>query len=270
MAGAAVRGARHWAWPVRVLGAGGGVSAAPVSLAEPRSGFEPAGPRYRHPPSPGNRAHRYACDAGSGRAGAVAGATRAHAGVDQAHPRRPAVAAACDPRPLGAARAGRGADGCGLCCRGRRAHAAHLRGVRLEWRAVAGQYQGRCLGDAAALHRQATHHSFGGQQGSRCAGRGTDAGPGGQYVDCALEWRHARCRRRRRRDRGGADRAGAQGHQRAAFHDNGRWYGACPSAFRSAAMEVQRYSGPRPDHCAGERSGTSGPRFAADVLQDRG
>ena len=44
--------------------------------------------------------------------------------------------------------------------------------LRLERRAVAGQYQGRCLGDAAALHRQATDHSVGGEQGSRAARRG--------------------------------------------------------------------------------------------------
>ena len=142
-----------------------------VSLAEPRRGLEPARPRLRHPPSPGDRADRYAGDPGSGRAGAVAGPARAHAGFDQAHPRRPAVAAAGDPRSLGAARAGRGDDGGDLCRRGRRAHAAHRSGVRLERRAVAGQYQGRCLGDAAALYRQAADHSVGRQQGSRRPGR---------------------------------------------------------------------------------------------------
>ena len=107
--------------------------------------------------------------AGSGRTGAVAGPARAHAGIDQADPRRPAVAAACDPRSLGAARAGRGADGGGLCRGGRRAHDAHRGGVRLERRAVAGQYQGRRLGDAAALYRQAADHPVGGEQGSRRA-----------------------------------------------------------------------------------------------------
>ena len=128
---------------------------------------EPARPRHRHPPSPGDRADRYAGHAGSGRAGAVAGAARAHAGLDQAHPRRPAVAAAGDPRSLGAARAGRGDDGRGLCRRRRRAHDARRGGVRLERRAVAGQCPGRCLGDAAALYRQAADHPVGGEQGSR-------------------------------------------------------------------------------------------------------
>ena len=116
---------------------------------------------------------------GSGGAGAVAGAARAHAGLDQAHPRRPAVAAAGDPRSLGAARAGRGDDGGDLCRRGRRAHAADRGGVRLERRAVAGQYPGRCLGDAAALYRQAADHPVGGQQGSRDARRRAVAGSGG-------------------------------------------------------------------------------------------
>ena len=52
-----------------------------------------------------------------GRAGAVAGTARTHAGLDQAHPRRSAFAAASDPRSLGAARAGHGDDGRGLCRR---------------------------------------------------------------------------------------------------------------------------------------------------------
>ena len=46
---------------------------------------------------------------------------------------------------------------------------AYRGGVRLERRAVAGQYQGRCLGDAAALYRQAADHSVGGEQGSRAS-----------------------------------------------------------------------------------------------------
>ena len=157
-----------------LIGAGRAVSAGQVSLAKPRRGLEPARSRKRHPPPPCDRADRYACDAGSGGAGAVAGAARTHFGVDQAHPRRPAVAAACDPRSLGFARAGRGNDGCDLCRRGRRAHAADRGGVRLERRAVAGQYQGRCLGDAADLYRQAPDHTVGGEQGSRDPRRGTD------------------------------------------------------------------------------------------------
>jgi uncharacterized protein (TIGR02302 family) len=45
------------------------------------------------------------------------------------------------------------------------------------------------------------------------APRGTVAGSGGQHADRALQRRHARCGRRRRRDRGRPGRAGAQGHQ---------------------------------------------------------
>ena len=45
--------------------------------------------------------------------------------------------------------------------------AAHRGGVRLERRAGAGQCQGRCLGDAAALYRQAADHPVGRQQGGR-------------------------------------------------------------------------------------------------------
>ena len=89
--------------------------------------LEPARPRHRHSPSPGDRADRYAGDPGSDRAGAVAGAARAHAGLDQAHPGRPAVAAAADPRSLGAARAGHGDAGGGLYRRRRRAHACGSR-----------------------------------------------------------------------------------------------------------------------------------------------
>ena len=136
-----------------------------VSLADPRRGVEPARPRHRHSPSPGDRADRYALDQGPDRAGAVAGAARAHAGLDQADPRRAAVAAASDPRSLGAARAGHGDAGGRLCRRRRRAHAADCRGVRLERRAGAGQRPGRCLGDAAGLYRQAAGDSVRRQQG---------------------------------------------------------------------------------------------------------
>ncbi len=65
-------------------------------------------------------------------------------------------------------------------------------------------------------------------------------------------------------------RAGAQGHQRTAFHHRRRWHGTRPRALRSAAMEIQRRPRSRPDHRACERPGASGPRLAADVLQDRG
>ena len=191
VAGAAVRGARRRRRLVRAAGAWRAVSAGPVPLADPRGGAWPARPRHRHPPSPGDRADRYAGDQGSGRAGAVAGAARAHAGLDQAHPRRPAVAAAGDPRSLGAARAGRGDDGGGLCRRRRRAHDARGRGVRLERRAGAGQCPGRCLGDAAGLYRQAADHPVGRQQGSRRARRRAAAGSGRQHADGALQRRHA-------------------------------------------------------------------------------
>ena len=46
--------------PVRARGARGAVSAGEIPLAEPRSGPQPARPRHRHPPSPGDRAVRYA------------------------------------------------------------------------------------------------------------------------------------------------------------------------------------------------------------------
>ena len=145
-----------------------------------------------------------------------------------------------DPRSLGAARAGRGDAGRGLCRRRRRAQAAHRGGVRLERRAGAGQYPGRCLGDAAALYRQAADHPVGRQQGSRAL---PDAGPlpvpAGTHADRALQRRHARRGRGRRRHRGRADRAGAEGHQRAAFHHRRRRHRACPRALRPAAMEVQ-------------------------------
>ena len=47
-----------------------------------------------------------------------------------------------------------------------RSHARRC-GLRLEWRAGAGQCPGRCLGDAADLYRQAADHPVGGQQGGR-------------------------------------------------------------------------------------------------------
>src|SRR5258705_8102213 len=103
VAGATVYCPRHRPRTVRGAGAGRAVSAAPVSLAEPRRGAEPARPRHRHPPSSGNGAHRYARDPGSGGAGAVAGATPTHFGIAQTHPRRLSVAAASLPRSLGAA-----------------------------------------------------------------------------------------------------------------------------------------------------------------------
>ena len=61
VAGAAVPGARHRARPVR--GRSRLAALWPlvvVSLAEPRTGLEPARSRLRHPPSPGDRADRHA------------------------------------------------------------------------------------------------------------------------------------------------------------------------------------------------------------------
>ena len=121
------------------------------------------------------------------------------------------------------------------------------------------------------LYRQAADHPVGRQQG--CRGRPTAAplaGSRGQHADRALQRRHPRCGGRRRRDRGRADRAGAQGHQRAAFQDRRRRHRACPRALRPAAMEIHRDPRPRPDDFAGQGSGTPGPRLAADVLQARG
>ena len=103
-----------------------------------------------------------------------------------------------------------------------------------------------------------------------CGRQRTAAGSGGQHADRALQRRHPRCGGGRRRDRSRARRAGAQGHQRAAFHHRRRRHRACPRALRPAAMEVRRDRRPRADHLAGEGSGASGPRLAADVLQDRG
>ena len=67
-----------------------------------------------------------------------------------------------------------------------------------------------------------------------------------------------------------AGRAGAQRHQREAIHHRRRRHRAGPLALRPAAMEVQRHRRSRADHFARQGSGTSGPRLAADVLQDRG
>ena len=121
VAGAAVPCARHRHRPVYRAGAGGAVPACAVSLADPRTGVEPARPRHRHSPPPGDGAHRYALQQGPDRAGAVARAARADAGLDQADPCRAAFAAAADPRSLGAARAGHGDAGGRLFRRRRRA-----------------------------------------------------------------------------------------------------------------------------------------------------
>src|ERR1700738_4136014 len=74
LAGAAVRRARHWAWPVCGGGHRRAVASGAISLAGPRRGAEPSRPRLRPPPSPGDRPHRYARDPGSDGARAVAGA----------------------------------------------------------------------------------------------------------------------------------------------------------------------------------------------------
>ena len=147
---------------------------------------------------------------------------------------------------------------------------AHRVRVRLERRAGADQYPGRCLGDAAGLYRQAADHPVFRQQGKHRARQRTAGGAGRLYRDRALQRRHARRGGGRRRQRSGAHRAGAQGHQRAAFHRQGRRHRACPRALRPAAMEVCRHARPRADHCARQGSGASGPRLAADVLQARG
>ena len=270
VAGAAVPGTRDRHRPVRPRGAGGILPVCAVSLADPRRGVEPARPRHRHSPSPGDRADRYALDQGPDRAGAVAGAARAHAGLDQADPRRPAVAAASDPRSLGAARAGHGDAGGRLFRRRRRAHAADCRGVRLERRAGPGQRPGRCLGDPAGLYRQAAGHSVRQPRCGFARQRSAVAGAVGQHAAGALQRRHDRCRGRRRRDRGRAERAGAEGHQRTAFQDRGRRHRACPRAGRPAAVALRGHARPRADHFAGQGSGTPGPRLAADVLQARG
>ena len=66
------------------------------------------------------------------------------------------------------------------------------------------------------------------------------------------------------------NRAGAQGHQRAALQDRRRWNRACSRARRPAVVEIYRDPRPCPDDFARQGSRTPGPRFAADVLQARG
>jgi len=63
----------------------------------------------------------------------------------------------------------------------------------------------------------------------------------------------------RRCDGSCSSRAGAEGHQRAAFHRQERRHRACPRALRSAAMEVQCHAGPRADDFARQGSGTYRP-----------
>src|ERR1700759_4411393 len=108
LAGAAVYRPGRRACPVLAVGAGRLVSAGAVSLAKPRRGLEPARPRHWYPASPRDHVDRYAGDARSRRARALAGAARAYVGLRQAHPRRPAVAAAGAARSLGAAGFGAG------------------------------------------------------------------------------------------------------------------------------------------------------------------
>src|SRR3954453_21832651 len=65
-----------------------------LPMAEPRGGSGPARPWLWHPSSAGHHADGHAELTGPGCAGLVAGAARAHAGFDQAHPRRSAAAPA--------------------------------------------------------------------------------------------------------------------------------------------------------------------------------
>ena len=95
-------------------------------------------------------------------------------------------------------------------------------------------------------------------------------GAGRLDADRALERRHARRDRRRRRHRSCVDRAGAEGHQREALHHCRRRHRACARALRPAAMEVHRDARPPADDLAGQGSGAAGARLAADGLQDRG
>ena len=148
---------------------------------------------------------------------------------------------------------------------------AHRSRVRLERRAVAGQYPGRCLGDAAALYRQAADHPVGGEQGSRASPRRG----------------RCRCRRARtlivRSSGGTLDVVAGGGVTEAAPTEqapkgtNERHFtiaGDGTAQVRAPSGQPQwkftRDSRPRADHCAGQGSGASGPRLAADVLQDRG
>ncbi|MGY3288326.1 hypothetical protein ACVWWR_002223 [Bradyrhizobium sp. LM3.2] len=92
--GAAVRCPRYRSRRFRRNGDCRPVPGASLPLAEPRGGACPARPRLRHPSSAGHHPHGHVELAGSGCAGVVAGTARAHAGFDQAHPRRSAEPAA--------------------------------------------------------------------------------------------------------------------------------------------------------------------------------
>ena len=233
--------------------------------------LEPARPRHRHPPSPGDRAHRYAGDAGPGGAGAVAGSS-----ASARWPRSSASAPACRRRGLPihdpwalralvvvmmvAAYVAAGDE------RAMRIAAAFdwngvlaPANIRVDAWVTPPVYTGKPPIILSAANKEAA---------------APDSGPlpvpaGSTLIVRSSGGTHRRGGRRRR-DRSRAGRAGAQGHQRAAFHDRRRRHRACPRACRPAAMEVHRHSRPRPDHFAGQGSGTSGPRLAADVLQDRG
>ena len=122
VAGAAVPGARDRHRPVRPRGAGGVrfrlLRFRWPSREEALSRLD-RGTGIRHRPA--TALTDTLAIQRSDRAGAVARAARAHAGLDQADSRRPAVAAAANPRSLGAARAGHGDAGRGLFRRRRRA-----------------------------------------------------------------------------------------------------------------------------------------------------
>ena len=205
------------------------------------AGAQPARPWHRHPPSSGDRADRHAGVPGSGGAGAVAGAARAHAGLAQAHPRRPAVAAAGDPRSLGAAGAGRGADGGDLRRRRRRAPRASPRrstGTACWRRPISGSMPGWRRRSTPASRRSScrprtrTPRAAGPRRplpvpaGStlivRASGGTLDVVVSGGVTEAA------------------AGRAAACRHQREAFYHRRRRHRPCARAVRTAAVEFRR------------------------------
>ncbi len=180
-------------------------AAASAALPDPRGCV--AAPRWQVRPAAsaghhhcgryGGQHHRPVLDR------ALARPYRARLAGSQAAQGRSSDAASCPARSLRAARPRPGARDRDLCGGGRRAHAAHLCGVRLAGRDGAGQFPRRRLGEPADLYGQAP-----GDLGRPAAGRG-DAdriqpvgtrfvGAGRQH---ARHPRHRRCPSRRRRDR---------------------------------------------------------------------
>ena len=214
-----------------------------ISLAEPRRGAEPARSRHRHPPSPGDRAER-------------------HAGVDRIRWRRrcgrcsasarwrrsSAFAPGCRRRGWRCTIPGRCARwwrdaGRGLYRRGRRARGARI-AAAFDWNGVLAPANVRVdawvtpplyTSKPPIILRPRNKERRARRCGRRLpvpAGSTLIVRSSGGTLDVAV---------------GGGitetapDRAGAEGHQRAAFHHRRRRHRACPRAVRPAAMEVRRH-----------------------------